>query len=135
VRAWCLWLVAALLPVLPFTTPPSSRYLYVSAISFSFLAASGIVWIATTLCGRGSARRPVAAVTAAFLLTTFVAGRSASFARKGAEGFRHDAARYFDLAAHVDRRDTDVSWIQPLYLDPLARVATCNPRATYQILR
>jgi hypothetical protein len=135
VRAWCLWLIAALLPVLPFMPPTSSRYLYVSAITFSFLAAFGIVWIATTLRERGGARGQIAAVTAAFLLTTFVAGRSASFARKGAEGFRSDATRYFDLAAHLDRPDTDVSWIQPLYLDPLARVATCNPRASYENLR
>jgi hypothetical protein len=135
VRAWCLWLIAALLPMLPFMPPPSSRYLYVSAITFSFLAAFGIVWIATILRERGGPRGHVAAVTSALLLTTFVAGRSASFARKGAEGFRHDAARYFDLAAHLDRRDTDVSWIQPLYLDPLARVAACNPLARYENLR
>ena len=135
VRAWCLWLIAALLPVLPFMPPPSSRYLYVSAITFSFLAAFGIVWIMTTLRERGGARGHVAAVTAALLLTTFVAGRSASFARKGAEGFRNDATRYFDLAEHLDRRDTGVSWISPLYLDPLARVATCNPLARYQNLR
>jgi hypothetical protein len=135
VRAWCLWLIAALLPVLSFVTPPSSRYLYVSAIPFSFLAASGIVWISRTIRERSPLRSYGAAVTAALLLTTFVAGRSALFARKGAEGFRHDASRYFDLAARVNRPDTDVSWIQRQYLDPLARVATCNPRATYPMSR
>ena len=135
VRAWCLWLIAALLPVLPFMPPPSSRYLYVSAIPFSFLAAFGIVWVTTTLRARGGALGHVSAVTAALLLTAFVAGRSASFARKGTEGFRNDASRYFALAEHLNRPDTDVSWIQPLYLDPLARVATCNPLARYENLR
>jgi hypothetical protein len=135
VRAWCLWLIAALLPVLAFVTPPASRYLYVSAIPFSFLAASGIMWIARIIRERRPRRSYGAALTAGVVLMAFVAGRSALFARKGAEGFRHDASRYFDLAARVNGPDTDVSSIQPQYLDPLARVATCNPRATYPISR
>jgi hypothetical protein len=134
VRAWCLWLVAALVPVLAFTTPPASRYLYVPAIPFCFLIAAGIGWITRTIAARtlvASGFNRILAWAPLLLITAFVAGRSALFAHKGGEGFRNDAAPYAALASNPAGARSEASSIDPQYLDPLARVATCNPRATF----
>src|ERR1051325_7512158 len=87
VRACCLWLIASLTPMLAFTTGPASRYLYVPAIPFSLLIAAGIMWFARIIRERAPVRSAAIAWSVALLQTAFIAGRSAVFARKGADGF------------------------------------------------
>jgi hypothetical protein len=131
-RAWSVWLIVALLPVLPFAWGTASRYLYIPTIAFSLLVAHGIVWAYDAL----AARHRTLAVALAMALTLFVVGRSAGFTRKGAEAFRNTAAPYArvaetmrrELSGEVVRIDrATVAWIPPLYVTPLARTAVCDP--------
>jgi hypothetical protein len=139
IRMWLLWLFAALAPVLAFTTPPASRYLYIPSIPFSLLVAAGVVALARR-AGDVVAprhRRPLVAAVL-LVLTLFIAGRAALFARKGAYGFVAEATPFARVAR--DLRPTGdgttvtipaeaVDWMDPQYLQPLARVAACDPHA------
>jgi hypothetical protein len=134
VRAWCFWIVIALLPALPFAWGTASRYLYVATIPFCFLLAEGALWLHHTLARTLPARRVlVGAITVA--VVAFLVGRSASFARKGAESF-HAAAEPYRLLAENVRRTVDgrvhldtraFASIPALYVTPLARTAVCDP--------
>jgi hypothetical protein len=138
IRIWTLWVVAALAPMLLFVGSTSSRYAYAATVPFCWLLAAGILAVheavlrATDARGR---RGVAAAVAVLVLLTGFVVIRSATFARKGAVGFRTDAAAFERVAEALRAqpgtaltvRASAVAWMDEQYLLPLARVARCDP--------
>jgi len=136
VRAWYVWMVIALTPVLPFSWATSSRYLYVPCIPFAFLLAEGLLWLRTTVAAaRTIPHRRTAAVAVLIAVTTFVVGRSALFTRKGVWTFDNDAAAYRTIAESMRKHRTGdvvtversaVERIPPLYVLPLARTAVCD---------
>jgi hypothetical protein len=140
VRAWVLWLLAAIAPVLAFTTPPASRYLYIPSVAFSLLLATGIVTAGRRLAAVAPGRQPrVLAGAVMTALVLFLLVRSALFARKGTAGFDAEAAPFAraarDLRPLGDGTSfaisaAEVTWMDRQYLAPLTRVAACDPRAS-----
>jgi hypothetical protein len=75
-------------------------------------------------------------------LVAFLVVRSALFTRKGVAGFDAEAAPFARAARDLRRTGNSasfaipaaaVSWMDPQYLTPLARVVACDPAATVQV--
>jgi len=107
VRAWYVWMLIALAPVLPFSWGTSSRYLYVPSIPFTFLVAGGILWLRAAIAGsRPSPLRRSAAMILLIAASTFVVARSALFARKGVVAFScTDGRIQLHRSSHAARQD------------------------------
>lgn len=136
VRFFVLWMLVTLAPVVFFTWPNASRYLYVPAAGFALLVAAGLVGLGHLAAARWS---PRAARTLVAFVATVLAARFAVFAADGSKDFRNLTRPYERLAAAVrtaygsdhasevtiDRADLEN--IPELYRDPAASVAVCAP--------
>ena len=130
-----LWIILALLPALPFAWGTASRYVYLPTIPFCLLVALGLLWLHDTLTRKLPHRQPIA-IAVGVVLMLLIVGRSASFARKGADAFHAAAEPYRAAAAQIARNASNgtvhidpsaVSWMPPVYVTPLARTAVCDP--------
>ena len=129
VRGWTLWLLLALLPSLPFAGGLEARYLYIAAIPFAAMMATGIIALASRVpAGLGRQALVVA-------LSLFAIGRSASFTRENAEAFADGMAPYARLASIIRERGAEsrsvierdeLGPIDVQYAQPLAEVVHCN---------
>jgi hypothetical protein len=137
VRFLVIWIVVTLLPFVFFTWGTASRYLYLPAAGFAMLISTMILHIRTI------AEKWLSPRTVQVLAGVIVAGiglRSAVFAKKGADEFRHRTIPYERFALAVNASSgtvaaegvvriaaTDAEAVPPLYRDAAAQVALCTP--------
>jgi hypothetical protein len=145
-RAWVAWIVAALLPMLPFIGETASRYTYLASVPFSLLLAVGVIALHDLLHDRARSmplagpRAPVAAIAVAVIVTSFLVVRSVTFTRKGVAGFHADATPFAELARTLRSQPgpnkvvdaAAVSWLDAQYRLPLAHVAECSANVTIE---